>query len=728
MATLVLTVVGSVVGGPIGAAIGAVVGQQIDSRLFAPKGRKGPRLGDLAAQSSTYGSPIPRLYGRSRVAGTVIWATDLVEDRRKVSTGKGRPKQTTYTYSANFAVALSARRISRVGRIWADGKLLRGDGGDFKTQTMFRLYDGSEDQSVDPFIASAEGIGAAPAYRGTAYALFEDFQLADYGNRIPALSFEVIADEAPVSIGTILSDLDAGISATAPTLLDGLAVTGESARGIAGGLMEGVTLYARDDGAVLQISETAPAGPAVTRQDFGATADGKSVPLLQQDRRPWSALPRRRTLSYYDVDRDYQLGSQSVLRPDLGPREVRSELAASLTSTAARVLIERKTAEAGAGRDEISLSLPWRYLTLGPAERIIIPGIAGHWLVREMRLEGMVVRLSLTRLPSSAPIPIVATDPGRGLFEPDLLHGPTALALLDLPWLGTGVATSPAVYAVAAGTQPGWRRAGLLQSNDGGLTYDDIGATAAPAIMGAAITSLGPTAGQGFDTHNGVEVDLLHSAMILSPSTPDSLIAGRNLALLGDELIQFERADPLSATRYRLSGLLRGRRGTEAAMAAHSIGERFILIETEAMLPLVVPIEAATISIQAQGLGDTLSVQRQVDVKQNALIPLSPVHLTATRWPSGDTEIRWARRSRDGWHWVDHVDAPLGEDGERYRITLTTGGGAARSEEVSNPSFIYSAAARTADYTAGALIMAIEVRQLGSFGPSPAATLTLPLS
>jgi hypothetical protein len=302
------------------------------------------------------------------------------------------------------------------------------------------------------------------------------------------------------------------------------------------------------------------------------------------------------------------------------------------------------------------------------------------------------------------------------------------LALLDLPWLGTGVATSPAVYAVAAGTQPGWRRAGLLQSNDGGLTYDDIGATAAPAIMGIAITSLGPTAGQGFDTHNSVAVDLLHSAMILSPSTPDGLIAGRNLALLGDELIQFERADPISATRYRLSGLLRGRRGTEAAMATHSIGERFILIETEAMLPLAVPIEAATISIQAQGLGDTLAAQRQIDVKRNALIALSPVHLTATRLPSGDTEIRWTRRSRDGWHWVDHVDAPLGEDGERYRITLTPGAGASRSEAVSNPSFIYSAAARTADYAAGASNVTIEVRQLGSFGPSPVATLTFSLS
>lgn len=77
MATLVLTAVGGAVGGPVGAAIGAILGQQIDGRLFAPKGRQGPRLGDLAVQTSSYGSELPKIFGMMRVAGTVVWATDL---------------------------------------------------------------------------------------------------------------------------------------------------------------------------------------------------------------------------------------------------------------------------------------------------------------------------------------------------------------------------------------------------------------------------------------------------------------------------------------------------------------------------------------------------------------------------------------------------------------------------------------------------------------------------
>ncbi|RZT57170.1 hypothetical protein EV283_1230 [Sphingomonas sp. BK036] len=72
MATLVLTAVGSAVGGPIGGAIGALIGQAVDHTVFAPARREGPRLVELAVQTSSYGSQIPKLFGTMRVAGTVI--------------------------------------------------------------------------------------------------------------------------------------------------------------------------------------------------------------------------------------------------------------------------------------------------------------------------------------------------------------------------------------------------------------------------------------------------------------------------------------------------------------------------------------------------------------------------------------------------------------------------------------------------------------------------------
>src|SRR5688572_7607222 len=149
MATLVLSTVGTMLGGPVGGAIGSLLGQSIDQQLFGPGPRHGPRLGDLAVQSSTYGSAIPRLFGTIRVAGSIVWSTDLKEDSQTQG-AKGQPDSVTYSYSVSFAVALSCRRINRIKRIWADGKLLRGAGGDFKVSTGFRFHPGSEDQQVDP--------------------------------------------------------------------------------------------------------------------------------------------------------------------------------------------------------------------------------------------------------------------------------------------------------------------------------------------------------------------------------------------------------------------------------------------------------------------------------------------------------------------------------------------------------------------------------------------------
>jgi hypothetical protein len=271
MATLVLTAVGTVVGGPIGGALGALLGQQVDARLLAPKARQGPRLGDLSVQTSSYGTSIPKLFGTMRVAGTVIWARDLQEHRSKSGGGKGRPKTVSYSYSASFAVALSGRPIRSVRRIWADGKLLRGAAGDFKSDTKYRLYLGTEEQAVDPLIGSVEGAGKAPAHRGIAYAVFDDFELADYGNRIPSLTFEVEADAGAVSIGAIAEVLSGGeVKAGETPFLYGYAASGDSVRGAVEALGDAAPLSVADRERRLVLSAGAGEALDIPRHDLGA--------------------------------------------------------------------------------------------------------------------------------------------------------------------------------------------------------------------------------------------------------------------------------------------------------------------------------------------------------------------------------------------------------------------------------------------------------------------------
>lgn len=194
MATVVLQTIGAAVGqflgGPIGAVIGqtagAIAGATIDQHLFGPQGGKTPRLSSMPALVSTEGVPVPIVFGRARVGGQVIWATRF-EEQGKAQSGKGlgAPEQKTYTYFANFAVGLCEGEIAGVRRIWADGKEID------QSKFAIRVYRGTEDQHADALIVAKEGAQYAPAYRGLAYVVFERMSLADFGNRIPQLSFEV---------------------------------------------------------------------------------------------------------------------------------------------------------------------------------------------------------------------------------------------------------------------------------------------------------------------------------------------------------------------------------------------------------------------------------------------------------------------------------------------------------------------------------------------------------
>ncbi|RME96719.1 MAG: hypothetical protein D6773_16785, partial [Alphaproteobacteria bacterium] len=90
-----------------------------------------------------------------------------------------------YRYYANVAYAVCEGEITRIGRIWADGKEL--DQRDF----TIRIHRGTQTQGPDSLIQAKEGAGNVPAYRGTAYVVFERMPLARFGNRLPQLNFEV---------------------------------------------------------------------------------------------------------------------------------------------------------------------------------------------------------------------------------------------------------------------------------------------------------------------------------------------------------------------------------------------------------------------------------------------------------------------------------------------------------------------------------------------------------
>lgn len=207
MSTVVLQAAGGMIGGlfgPVGAAIGSAIGAMggymIDNALINSTRRiEGPRLSGTRPMQAEEGAVLPAVYGTMRVGSTLIWATRFEEEKTTTRQGaKGGPKTTTYSYYVNAAFAVAQGEISGIRRIWADGKELD------QTQVTIRVYKGTETQQPDPLIEARQGAGRAPAYRGTAYVVFEHLPIDAYGNRLPLLQFEVMR-----SVGRLTRDIQA---------------------------------------------------------------------------------------------------------------------------------------------------------------------------------------------------------------------------------------------------------------------------------------------------------------------------------------------------------------------------------------------------------------------------------------------------------------------------------------------------------------------------------------
>ncbi len=224
MATLLLSAAGAAIGAGfggtvlglsgavIGRAIGATLGRVLDQRLLGAGSDPVDvgRIDRLRLTGAGEGAPIGQIWGRVRLGGQVIWATEFRESvqRRRAGKGAPKPKINEYSYSVSLAIALCEGEILRVGRIWADGNEIS------PASLHLRVYVGSESQLPDPLIEAVEGAGRAPAYRGLAYVVIEDLELAPYGNRVPQFNFEVVraAQGSAVASG---STLDTAVSAVA---------------------------------------------------------------------------------------------------------------------------------------------------------------------------------------------------------------------------------------------------------------------------------------------------------------------------------------------------------------------------------------------------------------------------------------------------------------------------------------------------------------------------------
>lgn len=617
------------VGTAVATAIGSIIGAGIGNELF-PTRIETERFRDLNVTNSAYGLPIPIIYGaQNRVAGNVIWSSGLNETKRvkKVGTFPARTSVTSYTYDVSFAIALGAGTCRNINRIWLNKKLAfdrsaySGSTPDSTPWTVttgisieeldfasLSFYPGDFTQTPDPTMVAALGAGNVPAYRGTCYLVFANLQLKDYGNQLPQVEVEVegIAND---SVGAIVVDImdRAGLAVDERAVsndLNGITVRGYQITS-AGNAINAINpllaayglITAEHGGTVRVMSRNKGAICTIPIEHMGARSAGESPSAtypLAVFRGPDYDLPREASVTFLDVNRDYQSGTQRAQR-DLGNplTNLTIELPLVLTADEARVMADRALYEPYLQRVTFQFSVGELYASLSVGNLVSFPvagryvsarinrinrGANGAYEVEAYQDDGYVFEGSGVGSEGAIPAnPFRYADATTGyLFNAPILSD----AQKDSGYLAT--VDNPGAY------YPG---ATVYYSTDD-ATFQEATAFNDKAIIGTCTTTLGSvTSPDVMDYGNTLTITLSNPDDSLTSVTEAELFNGANLAWVGaadgsrGELIQFQTATAESTPgTYTISNLLRGRRSTDHDTSSHVASEVFVLLSVWADL------------------------------------------------------------------------------------------------------------------------------------------------
>ena len=487
----------------------------------------------------------------------------------------------------------------------------------------------------------------------------------------------------------------------------------------------------RQHGYVVQFFPRGGASVAtIPEDDLDARPAGQPAGVRVTTAREIDAqLPRRVTVRYLDLDREYDTGAQYAERLNSSAvNEQVIDLAVVLTATEAARVAEVLLYLYWRERYDVAFTLPPTYAHLEPGDTITLESAAaGSMRLRltsvhytsESTLE-CTARYADAAIYSSSAAGGGSAVTGSGTVRPIVA---TSYVLLDLPTVSSK--QSGPSFLVAMSGASGWPGGVLMQSTDAGGTWEVLRDFSAPgATLGACENALVAVEPRLVD-HTGVLTVNLRQGALYSVSRL-AMLGGANACAYGApgrwEILAAQTITPLGGTRYALQDMLRGLAGTEWAMGLHAPGDTLLLLDPAD----VAVIEAATADIGRPYLYRGITLGRDIGTDTDRqftyhgvnLKPLSPIALNGSRHPTtGDWSLTWVRRTRAGGEWRDFVDAALSESSEQYIVDIYADAGyttVKRRITASTPACAYSSALQVADFGANQATLYLKLYQVSA--------------
>lgn len=468
----------------------------------------------------------------------------------------------------------------------------------------------------------------------------------------------------------------------------------------------------------------------IPTEDLAAHHHGSAVPsVIDINRLEETELPREINIQYSDIDLDYNPGAQYSRRltgSSLNVRDIQLPLA--LSATEAKRLADALMFSVWSGRETVKFATTRKYAVLEPTDVVTIThnGITRRLKIigKDESADGIIEFDTVTEAMDTF------NQEADGV-EADFISSTisfdtnTRAEFLDIPIINDAHVDSYGFYLAVCGYQPDWRGCVVYRSIDEGLTWQQlhsIDRTQASAI-GNALDVLAVYQGSNtFDEISSVTV-VLSDGELEGVSETLSL-GGSNLALVGDELIIFREAELIDEATYRLTGLLRGRFGTEHEMYSHAAGDRFVLLNAAKTLRIDTPAsDIGKVQLyKVVSFGLALE-DAEVHAFMNTAVgmkPYSVVQIGGGRNAAGDIIIKWVRRNRIDGAWRDSVDIPMSETAELYDVEIyadNTYATVVRTfSDLTAQTVTYTAANQSTDFGGNQSAVYAKIYQIGNTG------------
>lgn len=551
---------------------------------------KSNKISDFDLNNSTYGITVPLVIGTSRISGNVLDWQDFtaIEHKTSQSSGKGGGTKTTsinYTYTVASAIGL-CEGPATVLRIWNDKEITTA------AALGINIYNGNYGQTPWTYMTSKHPEHAL-SYSGLCYVAgvwdlgssgglptlnyeIQKLPIENDGKDVnPAAAVEYIVNDSLNGIGFGTGGIDATsinqfrLYANADDLLISLNLTDQKkaieviksicncANADFFWSQDKLKFIVKCDEKIGSFTPNTTICYSLTKDDFIEYSDGTVVKFSRKDS---TDCYNSVDVEFTNRDNDYNKETATFkVTADVAKRGLRAMSSVSLpfihTKERAAKIAQAKAYESLIQRNTYTFKLGWQFALLEPGDLLeLTDGIIG--------LSSTVVQITEFKENATGVYEVTAVEKPAGSYSRPMYDCHQG----ERPAADTGVSPGPnnPIYAfcppideinglsacacVNGGSSWGGAVVYISENN---VDYTRIGMLEAPAIYGYLSENIS-------ERTTTIDVNLYGSGTMANSESGTTLY-------IDDEEYSYTGATLIAQGKYRLTGVVRGLSGTEAA-------------------------------------------------------------------------------------------------------------------------------------------------------------------